>query len=160
MPRKGPVTPREVGPDPKYGDVIVNKLINKVMQDGKKSVAEWIVYTALEEAAKELKTTPLELLHKVVDTLKPEYEVRPRRVGGATYQVPVEVDSRRQISLALKWLVEAARARGRHRGSYTMIERLKAELIDVVNGKGGALKKKEDTHKMAEANRVFAHFRW
>ncbi len=160
MPRKGPVKPREVGPDPKYGDVIVNKLINKVMKDGKKSVAEWIVYTALEEAAKELKTTPVELLHKVVDVLKPEYEVRPRRVGGATYQVPVEVNPRRQVSLALKWLVEAARTRARHRGSYTMVERLKAEIMDALNGKGGAIKKKEDTHKMAEANKVFAHFRW
>jgi small subunit ribosomal protein S7 len=160
MPRKGPVKPREIPPDPKYGDVIVHKLINKVMESGKKSVAEWIVYTALEEAAKEAKMSPVELLHKVVDTLKPEYEVRPRRVGGATYQVPIEVPPRRQVSLALKWLVEAARDRARHRGSYTMIERLKAEMLDVLEGKGGALKKKEETHRMAEANKVFAHFRW
>jgi small subunit ribosomal protein S7 len=104
--------------------------------------------------------SPVELLHKVVDTLKPEYEVRPRRVGGATYQVPIEVPPRRQVSLALKWLVEAARERARHRGSYTMIERLKAEMLDVLEGKGGALKKKEETHRMAEANKVFAHFRW
>jgi small subunit ribosomal protein S7 len=160
MPRKGPVKPREIAPDPKYGDVIVHKLINRVMESGKKSVAEWIVYTALEEAAKEAKMSPVELLHKVVDTLKPEYEVRPRRVGGATYQVPIEVPSRRQVSLALKWLVEASRDRARHRGSYTMIERLKAEMLDVLEGKGGALKKKEETHRMAEANKVFAHFRW
>jgi small subunit ribosomal protein S7 len=160
MPRKGSVKPREVAPDSKYGDVIVHKLINKVMESGKKSVAEWIVYTALEEAAKEAKMSPVELLHKVVDTLKPEYEVRPRRVGGATYQVPIEVPSRRQVSLALKWLVEAARDRARHRGSYTMIERLKAEMLDILEGKGGALKKKEETHRMAEANKVFAHFRW
>jgi small subunit ribosomal protein S7 len=160
MPRKGSVKPREIAPDPKYGDVIVHKLINKVMESGKKSVAEWIVYTALEEAAKEAKMSPVELLHKVVDTLKPEYEVRPRRVGGATYQVPIEVPPRRQVSLALKWLVEAARERPRHRGSYTMIERLKAEMLDVLEGKGGALKKKEETHRMAEANKVFAHFRW
>jgi small subunit ribosomal protein S7 len=160
MPRKGSVKPREVAPDPKYGDVIVHKLINKVMESGKKGVAEWIVYTALEEAAKEAKMSPVELLHKVVDTLKPEYEVRPRRVGGATYQVPIEVPSRRQVSLALKWLVEAARDRAKHRGSYTMIERLKAEMLDVLEGKGGALKKKEETHRMAEANKVFAHFRW
>jgi len=160
MPRKGGVKPREILPDPKYGDVIVHKLINKVMKSGKKSVAEWIVYTAMEEASKVAKMHPLELLHKVVDTLKPEYEVRPRRVGGATYQVPVEVPPRRQVSLALKWLVEAARGRARHRGSYTMIERLKAEMLDVLEGKGGALKKKEETHKMAEANKVFAHFRW
>ncbi len=160
MPRKGPVKPREIAPDPKHGDVIVHQFINKVMKDGKKSVAEWIVYTALEEAAKEAKMTPVELLHKVVDTLKPEYEVRPRRVGGATYQVPVEVPPRRQVSLALKWLVESARTRPRHRGSYTMVERLKAEMLDVLEGKGGAIKKKEDTHRMAEANKVFAHFRW
>jgi len=160
MPRKGPVKPREIAPDPKYGDVIVHKLINKVMESGKKSVAEWIVYTALEEAAKEAKMSPVELLHKVVDTLKPEYEVRPRRVGGATYQVPIGVPPRRQVSLALKWLVEAARDRAKHRGSYTMIERLKAEMLDVLEGKGGALKKKEETHRMAEANKVFAHFRW
>lgn len=160
MPRKGPVKLRELGPEPKYGDVVVHKLINKVMESGKKSIAEWIVYTAIEEAAKEAKMTPVELLHKVVDSLKPEYEVRPRRVGGATYQVPVEVPPKRQVSLALRWLVEAARTRGRHRGSYTMVERLKAEMLDALSGKGGAIKKKEDTHKMAEANKVFAHFRW
>ncbi len=160
MPRKGPVPPREIPPDPKYGDVLVHKLINKVMKDGKKSIAEWIVYTALEEASKEVGLTPVELLHRVVEILKPKWEVRPRRVGGATYQVPVEVSERRAVSLAIKWLVEAARERPRHRGSYTMIERLKAELIDVLNEKGGAYKKKEDTHKMAQANMVFSHFRW
>lgn len=160
MPRKGPVTPREIPPDPKYGDVLVQKLINKVMKDGKKSIAEWIVYTALEEAAKERKMTPVELLHKVVENVKPQWEVRPRRVGGATYQVPIEVPERRQISLAIRWIVEAARNRPRHRGSYTMIERLKAELLDALDGKGGAVKKKEDTHKMAQANMVFSHFRW
>jgi len=160
MPRKGPVPPREIPPDPKYGDVLVHKLINKVMKDGKKSVAEWIVYTALEEASKEVGLTPVELLHRVVDILKPKWEVRPRRVGGATYQVPVEVSERRAVSLAIKWLVEAARERPRHRGSYTMIERLRAELIDALNEKGGAYKKKEDTHKMAQANMVFSHFRW
>lgn len=160
MPRKGPVPPREISPDPKYGDVLVHKLINKVMESGKKSIAEWIVYTALESAAKEVNMHPVELLHKVVEKLKPEFEVRPRRVGGATYQVPVEVPPRRQISLALKWLVDAARERSKHRGSYTMVERLKAELLDVLQEKGGAIKKKEDTHRMAEANKVFAHFRW
>ncbi len=160
MPRKGPVPPREIPPDPKYGDVLVHKLINKVMKDGKKSIAEWIVYTALEEASKEVGLTPVELLHRVIEILKPKWEVRPRRVGGATYQVPVEVSERRAVSLAIKWLVEAARERPRHRGSYTMIERLKAELIDALNEKGGAYKKKEDTHKMAQANMVFSHFRW
>ena len=160
MSRKGPVPPREIPPDPKYGDVLVHKLINKVMKDGKKSVAEWIVYTTLEEASKEVGLTPVELLHKVIEILKPKWEVRPRRVGGATYQVPVEVSERRGISLAIKWLVEAARERPRHRGSYTMIERLKAELLDALNEKGGAYKKKEDTHRMAQANMVFSHFRW
>ena len=160
MPRKGPVPPREIPPDPKYGDVLVQKLINKVMKDGKKSVAEWIVYTALEEAAKEANMHPVELLHQVIEKLKPQWEVRPRRVGGATYQVPIEVPERRQISLAIKWLVEAARERPRGRGQYTMIERLKAELLDALNDKGGAIKKKEETHRMAQANMVFSHFRW
>ncbi len=160
MPRKGPVKPRETMPDPIYGDVIISKLINKVMKDGKKSVAEYIVYRALEEASKEANMSPTELIHQIVNKVKPEYEVRPRRVGGATYQVPVEVPPRRQVSLALKWIVEAARARGKHRGSYTMLERLKSEFLDALEGKGGAIKKKEDTHKMAEANKVFAHFRW
>ncbi len=160
MPRKGPVKPREIPPDPKYGDVLIQKLINKVMKDGKKSIAEWIVYTALEEAAKEKKMTPVELMHKVVDNLKPQWEVRPRRVGGATYQVPIEVPERRQVSLAIRWLVDAARNRAKGRGSYRMIDRLKAELLDALDGKGGAVKKKEDTHKMAQANMVFSHFRW
>jgi len=160
MPRKGPVKPREILPDPKYGDVLVQKLINKVMKDGKKSVAEWIVYTALEEGAKEVNMHPVELLHKVIEKLKPEWEVRPRRVGGATYQVPIEVPERRQISLAIKWLVQAARERPRGKGQYTMVERLKAELIDALNEKGGAYKKKEETHRMAQANMVFSHFRW
>ncbi len=160
MPRKGPVPKRDIKPDAKYGDVLVHKLINRVMKDGKKSVAEWIVYTAMEEAAKEKDMQPVELLHKVIDTLKPEWEVRPRRVGGATYQVPMEVPERRQISLALKWLVDAARNRSRGRGSYTMVERLKAEMLDVLEGKGAAMKKREETHKMAQANKVFSHFRW
>ena len=160
MPRKGPVPKRDIKPDAKYGDVLVHKLINRVMKDGKKSVAEWIVYTAMEEAAKEKDMQPVELLHKVIDTLKPEWEVRPRRVGGATYQVPMEVPDRRQISLALKWLADAARNRSRGRGSYTMVERLKAEMLDVLEGKGAAMKKREETHKMAQANKVFSHFRW
>ena len=160
MPRKGAVSPREISPDPLYGDVLIQKLINRVMKDGKKSVAEWIVYTAIERAAEKKGMTPVELVHKVVDSLKPQWEVRPRRVGGATYQVPIEVSPRRQISLAIKWLVEAARNRSKHRGSYTMVERLTAELLDVLDGKGMAIKKKEETHKMAQANMVFSHFRW
>ncbi len=160
MPRRGPVPPREIEPDPKYGSVLVHKLINKVMRKGKKSVAEWIVYSALEEASKEVNMSPVELLEKVVEKLKPEWEVRPRRVGGATYQVPIEVPPRRQVSLALKWLVEAAQNRPRARGQYTMVERLKAELLDALREKGGAYKKKEETHRMAQANMVFSHFRW
>ncbi|MEN3033867.1 MAG: 30S ribosomal protein S7 [Aquificaceae bacterium] len=160
MPRKGPVKERELTQDAKYRDVIVHQLINKVMISGKKSVAEWIVYSAIEKASKEANLPPVELLHKVVEKLKPEFEVRPRRVGGATYQVPVEVRPRRQVSLALKWLVEAARTRPRSRGAYTMIDRLKSEMLDVLQDKGNAIKKRDDTHKMAEANKVFAHFRW
>jgi small subunit ribosomal protein S7 len=131
------------------------------MQDGKKSVAEYIVYTALEEAAKELGLTPVEVLEKAVENVKPEWEVRTRRVGGATYQVPVEVPERRQISLALRWIVEAARERFIGDGKRNKMEyKLKQELIDAINGKGGAIKRKEETHRMAEANKVFSHFRW
>ncbi len=161
MPRKGPVKPREIPPDSKYGSVLVHKLINRVMKDGKKSVAEYIVYTALEEAAKELGLTPVEVLEKAVENVKPEWEVRTRRVGGATYQVPVEVPERRQISLALRWIVQAARERTIGDGKKNKMEyKLKQELIDAINGKGGAIKKKEETHRMAEANKVFSHFRW
>lgn len=160
MPRKGPVKERELIPDAKYRDVIVHQLINKLMVSGKKSVAEWIAYSAIEKAGKEANMPPVELLHKVVEKLKPEFEVRPRRVGGATYQVPVEVRPRRQVSLALKWLVEASRTRARSRGNYSMIDRLKNEMLDVLQDKGNAIKKRDDTHKMAEANKVFAHFRW
>jgi small subunit ribosomal protein S7 len=156
MPRKGPVEPREIPPDPVYGDVLVAKLINKVMRDGKKSKAEKIVYTAFEVVKKKTGEDPLKVFHKAVENVKPVMEVRPRRVGGATYQVPMEVNERRQIHLALKWIVESARARS-ERG---MINKLANELIDASKERGGAFKKKEEVHRMAEANRAFAHYRW
>jgi len=156
MPRKGPVPPREVLPDPVYGDRLVAKLINKVMKDGKKSKAEKIVYGAFDIIREKLGEDPLKVFHKAVENVKPLMEVRPRRVGGATYQVPMEVNERRQMHLALKWLVDAARARS-ERG---MVNRLANEIIDAYNERGGAFKKKEDTHKMAEANKAFAHYRW
>jgi len=160
MPRKGRVPKREISPDAKYNSVIVHKLINKVMKDGKKSKAEYIVYTALEKVAEKLNLSPVEALEKALENVKPVWEVRPRRVGGATYQVPVEVEEQRRESLGIKWLVDAARERARHRGSYTMEERLAAEIMDAIENKGAAVKKKEDTHRMAEANKVFAHFKW
>ena len=156
MPRKGPVPPREILPDPVYGDKLVAKLINKVMKDGKKSKAEKIVYGAFEIIREKLGEDPLKVFHKAVENVKPIMEVRPRRVGGATYQVPMEVNERRQIHLALKWIVDAARARS-ERG---MVNRLANELIDAYNERGGAFKKREDTHRMAEANKAFAHYRW
>ncbi|RKQ60368.1 SSU ribosomal protein S7P [Thermovibrio guaymasensis] len=156
MPRKGPVPPREILPDPVYGDKLVAKLINKVMKDGKKSKAEKIVYGAFDIIREKLGEDPLKVFHKAVENVKPLMEVRPRRVGGATYQVPMEVSERRQMHLALKWLVDAARARS-ERG---MVNKLANEIIDAYNERGGAFKKKEDTHKMAEANKAFAHYRW
>lgn len=160
MPRKGRVPRREIAPDIKYNNVLVHKLINKVMEDGKKSIAENIVYTALETVAEKLNTSPVEVLNRALENVKPVWEVRPRRVGGATYQVPVEVEEHRRESLGIKWIVESARGRARHRGSYTMTERLAAEIMDAIDNKGAAVKKKEDTHRMAEANKVFAHFKW
>jgi len=159
MPRKGPVKPKEIMPDPIYRDVLVHKLINKVMVDGKKSKVEKIVYGAMRILAEKTGEQPLEALHKAIENLKPMLEVRPRRVGGATYQVPMEVPPRRQISLALRWLVEAARNRS-GRGNYTMLEKLSNELLDAYHNRGNAIKKREDTHRMAEANKAFAHYKW
>jgi len=156
MPRKGPVPPREIDPDPRYGDVLVAKVVNKVMWDGKKTIARKIVYEAMEIAAKKTKLSPLEALHRAIEKVRPEVEVRARRVGGATYQVPIEVSERRSISLAIRWLVEAAR----NRSEYRMAERLGNEIVDAIHERGGAFKKREDTHRMAEANQAFAHFRW
>ncbi|MDK2886777.1 MAG: small subunit ribosomal protein [Thermosipho sp. (in: thermotogales)] len=147
---------RKVPPDPIYNDILVSKLINRVMWDGKKSIAQKIVYKAMEILAEKTKKEPLEALHQAVDNVRPLVEVRPRRVGGATYQVPIEVQEPRKTSLALRWIVEAARAR---KGK-PMAEKLGEELVNAFNNTGTAIKKKEDVHRMAEANRAFAHFKW
>jgi len=147
---------REIPPDPVYGDVLVAKLINKVMWDGKKSIAQKIVYGAFEIIRQKMKKDPLEVFKQALENVKPVLEVRPRRVGGATYQVPIEVQEPRRTSLALKWIVEAARAK---KGK-PMKEKLAEEIMAAYNNTGAAIKKKEDTHKMAEANRAFAHYRW
>ncbi|NIA12187.1 MAG: 30S ribosomal protein S7 [Nitrospiraceae bacterium] len=156
MPRKGPVTKRKILPDPVYDDVLVAKLINKVMLDGKKSKAERIVYDAFDIIKKKLGEDPLDVFHKSLENVKPLLEVRPRRVGGATYQVPMEVRPDRQIHLALKWIVTAARSRS-ERG---MMNKLASELLDAYHERGAAVKKREDTHRMAEANKAFAHYKW
>jgi len=157
MPRKGPVPKREIPPDPKYGSVLVAKFINNLMWDGKKSVARRIFYEALERLReKSGGEDPLKIFEAAVEKVKPVLETRSRRIGGANYQVPVEVRPERQISLAIKWIIRAARERSER----TMVERLAGELWDAYNEKGGAIKKRDDTHRMAESNRVFAHFRW
>lgn len=156
MPRKGPVPKRQIPPDPKYGDVTVAKFINSLMYDGKKSKAEKILYTALEMVGEKTGKDPLEVFHSAIDNVKPVLEVRSRRVGGATYQVPMEVNPFRRQSLAIRWIINAAR----ERQGKSMEEKLAAEMLDASQGRGGAVKKKEDTHRMAEANRAFAHYRW
>jgi small subunit ribosomal protein S7 len=157
MPRKGPVPKRDVPPDPKYGSVLVAKFINNLMWDGKKSVARRIFYEALERLReKSGGEDPLKVFESAVEKVKPLLETRSRRIGGANYQVPVEVRPERQVSLAIKWIIRAARERSER----TMVERLAGELWDAYNEKGGAIKKRDDTHRMAESNRVFAHFRW
>lgn len=157
MPRKGPVPKREIQPDPKYGSVLVAKFINNLMRDGKKNIARKIFYSALEKLKdKSGGEDPLKIFEKAIENVKPLLETRTRRVGGANYQIPVEVRPERQISLAIKWIINAAKARHEK----TMIERLANELWDAYNEKGAAIKKRDDTHKMAESNRVFAHYRW
>ncbi len=147
---------REVAPDLIYNSVLVTKIINKVMWDGKKSLASRIFYEAMDIVKEKTGQDPMEVLQQAIDNITPKIEVRPRRVGGATYQVPVEVRPERQSSLSIRWLVNYARLRSERR----MAERLAGEIIDAANNRGGAVKKKEDTHKMAEANRAFAHYRW
>ena len=147
---------REILPDPKFGDQILSKFMNSVMLDGKKSVAEGIVYGALETVEARAKKDPLGVFHDALNNVKPGIEVRSRRVGGATYQVPVEVRPERAQALAIRWLIAAARKRN----ETTMVDRLSGELLDAANNRGTAVKKREDTHKMAEANRAFAHYRW
>ncbi|MDY6848020.1 MAG: 30S ribosomal protein S7 [Geoalkalibacter sp.] len=156
MPRRREIGKREILPDPKFGDLLVAKFINAVMLDGKKSVAESIVYGALELAAERSGEEPIEIFRKALENVRPVLEVKSRRVGGATYQVPVEVRADRRNALALRWVKTYAAARGEK----TMRERLAGELLDAMNGRGAAVKKREDTHRMAEANKAFAHYRW
>lgn len=154
--RRRRASEREVTPDPKYGSVIAAKFINNLMWDGKKSIAQKIFYQALELIEQKTKQDGMEIFEKAIENVKPKLEVRPRRVGGATYQVPVEVRPKRQLSLAIKWIIKAARQRPERR----MFERLANELIEASQNQGGAIKIKENTHKMAEANKVFAHYKW
>ncbi|MGI6730559.1 MAG: 30S ribosomal protein S7 [Anaerovoracaceae bacterium] len=156
MPRKGNIPKREVLPDPIYGSVVVSKLINSIMLDGKKGVAQSIVYDAFDQINKVTGQEPMEVFEKAINNIMPVLEVKARRVGGANYQVPVEVRPERRQTLALRWLTRYTRARGER----TMSERLAKELMDAANNTGASVKKKEDTHKMAEANRAFAHYRW
>ena len=156
MSRRHAAEKREVLPDAKYGDRVVTKFMNNLMTDGKKSVAETIVYNAFERVQTRLRKEPVEVFHEALDNIKPSVEVRSRRVGGATYQVPVEVRPERREALAIRWLIDASRKRNEH----TMEERLAGELLDAVNNRGTAVKKREDTHKMADANKAFSHYRW
>ena len=156
MPRKGPAPKRAIEIDPVYGSPLVTQLINKVLVDGKKQVAERIVHTALEGCREKTATDPVVTLKRALDNVKPALEVRSRRVGGATYQVPVEVRATRSTTLALRWLVQYSQARREK----TMSQRLMNELLDASNGLGAAVKRREDTHKMAESNKAFAHYRW
>ncbi|NLY56603.1 MAG: 30S ribosomal protein S7 [Firmicutes bacterium] len=156
MPRRGHIPKRVAKPDPIYNSELVTKLINKIMLNGKKSLAERITYTALDMVREKTGNDPLEILEKAMNNIMPQVEVKPRRVGGATYQVPVEVRPERRTALGIRWLVNFARERGEH----TMAERLAAEILDAANGQGASVKKREDTHRMAEANRAFAHYRW
>ena len=147
---------REILPDPRFGDVVLSKFMNNLMLDGKKAVAEKIVYGALETVEARAKTNPVDVFHSALDNIKPAVEVRSRRVGGATYQVPVEVRPERAQALAIRWLINAARGRA----ETTMAARLSGELMDAANNRGSAVKKREDTHRMADANRAFSHYRW
>lgn len=156
MPRRGPAPKREKAFDPLTGDPIVAKVINVIMKDGNKTAARKIVYGCLEILGSKTGDDPVRALNKAIDNVKPVLEVRPRRVGGATYQVPVEVRPDRRLSLALRWIITFAR----NRSEKKMVDRLANELLDALNNRGGAIKKKEDTHKMAEANKAFAHYRW
>ncbi len=156
MSRRHKAEKRVINPDPKFGDLIVSKFMNNLMVQGKKSVAEGIVYGALETVQAKAKSDPVQTFHQALDNVAPAIEVRSRRVGGATYQVPVEVRMERRQALAIRWIITAAR----NRNEKTMVERLSGELLDAANNRGTAVKKREDTHKMAEANRAFSHYRW
>ena len=156
MPRRREVPKREILPDPLYNSQLVTKFVNVVMKDGKKSVAERILYDALESIRTKTNDDPMKVFKKAIENVKPALEVKSRRVGGSTYQVPVEVRPNRRTSLAIRWIIEYSASRGEK----TMREKLAAELLDAANLRGGAVKKKDDTHKMAEANKAFAHYRW
>ena len=156
MSRRHRTEKREIMPDPKYGDVVLTKFMNSVMNHGKKSAAERIVYGAFEQIERKAKQDPLGVFRQALDNVMPTIEVRSRRVGGATYQVPVEVRTDRRQALAIRWLITATRARNEK----TMVERLSGELLDAASNRGSAVKKREDTHRMAEANRAFSHYRW
>jgi len=156
MPRKGPVTKRSILPDPVFGSVLVKKFINRLMLDGKKSTAEGVFYTACDVLADKTQEEALKAFERAIANVKPHMEVKPRRVGGATYQVPMEVRPERQTTLAIRWLINNARKRG-EKG---MVAKLSGELMDAFNNRGGAVKKREDTHRMADANKAFAHYRW
>ncbi|MDA8072236.1 MAG: 30S ribosomal protein S7 [Actinomycetota bacterium] len=156
MPRNGPATRRDLAPDPVYHSVLVTQVVNKVLSRGKRTLAERIVYQALELVRDRGSSDPVAALKKAVENTRPELEVRSRRVGGATYQVPVEVRPRRATTLAIRWLVGYSR----QRREKTMVERLAGEILDAANGSGAAVKRREDLHKMAESNRAFAHYRW
>ncbi|HSE63466.1 MAG TPA: 30S ribosomal protein S7 [Thermoanaerobaculia bacterium] len=156
MPRRRVVAKREILPDPLYNSQLVTKFVNTVMERGKKSLAESILYGALNKVAEKTQDDPMKTFKKAIENVKPALEVKSRRVGGSTYQVPVEVRPNRRTSLAIRWLIEYAE----QRGEKTMREKLAAELLDASNLRGGAVKKKDDTHKMAEANKAFAHYRW
>ena len=156
MPRRRVVTKRQILPDPKYNDRLVTKFINKIMWDGEKSKAETIVYKSFAFIEKKTKSDPLKVFRNALENIKPVIETKSRRVGGSTYQVPIEVRPDRRVSLAMRWLISFARGRREH----SMEERIAAELIDAANNRGSSVKKREDTHKMAEANKAFAHYRW
>ena len=156
MPRRRVVAKREILPDPLYNSQLVTKFINSVMGEGKKSVAEGILYGALNRVAEKTQDDPMKAFKKAIENVKPALEVKSRRVGGSTYQVPIEVPQERRGSLAIRWIVGAARARGEK----TMTDRLAGEMLDAANNRGNAVKKKDDTHRMAEANKAFAHYKW
>ena len=156
MSRRHAAEKRQINPDPKFGDLVLSKFMNCLMYDGKKSAAESIVYGALDQVQSKAKADPLKVFHEAMDNVAPAVEVRSRRVGGATYQVPVEVRPDRRRALAIRWLINAARARN----ETTMVGRLSGELLDAANNRGAAVKKREETHRMAEANRAFSHYRW
>src|SRR5436309_7829620 len=156
MSRRHKAEKREVNPDPKFGDLVVSKFMNSIMKEGKKSVAENIVYGAMDRMQSRAKSDPIQLFHSALENVMPAVEVRSRRVGGATYQVPVEVRPERRQALAIRWLITAARSRNEK----TMSGRLSGELMDASQNRGNAVKKREDTHRMAEANRAFSHYRW